>query len=301
MDPDFTALSKIHEEFTRNNYFTVFSLMTPNLDWLWIDINNRKYDEKVEEAKKNDVFNLVVKDNGTTLGYINLEDLNDDINKKLEKVNKHIIPSSMPLYDLTAKMIKDAKNIERERSPLYFVTSPGADSRDPIGLVTFWDLNRAPSYIFSYSILVYLEQTLLFKIRDSHKSWENHDSVLNKVRSINPNLRYIEALEEFIRGPQYEYKALSKLGLPELLAFYMNDPHIVDMKEKITDDLVNYFKSSEGVRNRIGHPINLLVRDDDDNFLKDLSILNDIWDVGREAFIKFLDPKVRHSSPYIEE
>ena len=204
MDPDFTALSKIHEEFTRNNYFTVFSLMTPNLDWLWIDINNRKYDEKVEEAKKNDVFNLVVKDNGTTLGYINLEDLNDDMNKKLEKVNKHIIPSSMPLYDLTAKMIKDAKNIERERSPLYFVTSPGADSRDPIGLVTFWDLNRAPSYIFSYSILVYLEQTLLFKIRDSHKSWENHDSVLNKVRSINPNLRYIEALEEFIRGPQYE-------------------------------------------------------------------------------------------------
>ncbi len=300
MDPDFTTLSKIHEEFTRNNYFTVFSLMTPNLDWLWIDINNRKYDEKVEEAKKKDVFNLVVKDNGTTLGYINLEDLNDDINKKLEKVNKHIIPSSMPLYDLTAKMIKDAKNIERERSPLYFVTSPGADSRDPIGLVTFWDLNRAPSYIFSYSILVYLEQTLLFKIRDSHKSWENHDSVLSKVRSINPNLRYIEALEKFIRGPQYEYKALSKLGLPELLAFYMNDPHIVDMKEKITDDLVNYFKSSDGVRNRIGHPINLLVRDDDDNFLKDLSILNSIWDVGREAFIKFLDSKVRHSSPYIE-
>ena len=301
MNSDFTALSKIHEEFTRNNYFTVFSLMTPKLDWLWIDINNRNYDEKVKEAKKKEFFNLVVKDNESTLGYINLEDLNDDINKKLEKVNEHIIPSSMPLYDLTAKMIKDAKNLERERSPLYFVTSPGADSRDPIGLVTLWDLNRAPSYIFSYSILVYLEQTLLFKIKDSHKSWENHDSVINKIKATYPKLRYIEDLDKFIRGPQYKHKALSKLGLPELLAFYMNDPHIVDMKEKIIDDLVNHFKSSEGIRNRIGHPINLLVRDDDDNFLKDLSILNRIWDVGREAFIKFLDPKVRHSSPYIEE
>ena len=94
--------------------------------------NESNYDEKVEEAKNKDVFNLVVKDCGSTLGYINLEDLNDDINKKLEKINEHIIPPSMPLYDLTAKMIKDAKSIERKRSPIYFVTSPGADSRDPV-------------------------------------------------------------------------------------------------------------------------------------------------------------------------
>jgi len=198
-------------------------------------------------------------------------------------------------------MLNDAKNVKRECSPIYFVKSPERNSGEPVGLVTFWDLNRAPSHRFSYSILVCLEQTLLFKIRDTHKSCENHDSVLNKIKATHPKLRYIEDLDEFIRGPKYEYKALSKLGLPELLAFYMNDPHIVDMKEKITDDLVNYFKSSEGVRNRIGHPINLFVRDDDDNFLKDLSILNSIWDVGREAFIKFLDPKIRHSSPYIEE
>lgn len=301
MEPDFTALSKIHEEFTRNNYFTVFSLMTPNLDWIWIDINYRNYDKQVKEAMKKDVFNLVVMDNGSTLGYINVEDLNDDINKKLEKVNEHIIPSSMPLYELVAKMIKDAKNIERKRSPLYFVKSPKTDSRDPIGLVTFWDLNRAPSYIFSYSILVYLEQTILFKIRDSHKSWEDHNSVLNKIISAHPNLRHINDLKEFLRGPKYAHEALSKLGLPEELAFYMNDPHIVDMKERVTDDLVNYFNNSDGVRNRIGHPINLLVRDQDDYFIKDLSILNSIWDVGKEAFIKFLDPKVRRSSPYIEE
>ena len=301
MDPDFTALSKIHEEFTRNNYFTVFSLMTPNLDWLWIDINKRNYEEQAKEAMKKDVFNLVVKDNGSTLGYINLEDLNDDINKKLEKVNKHIIPSSMPLYELVAEMVKDAINIERKRSPLYFIKSSRPDSRDPIGLVTFWDLNRAPSYIFSYSILVYLEQTLLFKIRDSHKSWENHKSVLNKIKSAHPKLRYINCLEKFLLGPKYAYRALSKLGLPELLAFYMNDPHIEGMKERFTDDLINYFNSSDGVRNRIGHPVNLLVRDQDGYFLKDLSILNSIWDIGREAFINFLDPKVRHSSPYIEE
>ena len=300
MDSDSSPLRKIHQEFTLNSYFTAFSLITPKSDWLWIDIKDRNIDDKVKEAKKKDIFNLVVKDDELTLGYFNVLDLNKDKKEKLEKVNEHIISSSLPLYELSAKMLNDAKTVKRERSPIYFVKSPEMDSGEPVGLVTFWDLNRAPSYICSYSILVYLEQTIFLKIRDSHKSWERHDDVLNKIKSAHPYWSK-NHLSEFVNGPKYDYEALSEFYLHELLAFYMNDTHIANKKEKITEDLVNYFDRPERVRNRIGHPINLLVRDDDDNFLRDLSILNDIWDVGREAFINFPDPKVRHSAPYIEE
>ena len=53
---------------------------------------------------------------------------------------------------------------------MYFVQNPGSDSNEPIGIVTYWDLNRAPAYIFSFAILVYLEHTLLSKIEETHKA-----------------------------------------------------------------------------------------------------------------------------------
>ena len=98
-----------------------FSLITPKSDWLWIDIKDRNIDDKVKEAKKKDIFNLVVKDDELTLGYFNVLDLNKDKKEKLEKVNEHIISSSLPLYELSAKMLNDAKTVKRERSPIYFV------------------------------------------------------------------------------------------------------------------------------------------------------------------------------------
>ena len=58
-------------------------------------------------------------------------------------------------------------------------------------------------------------------------------------------------------------------GKSREVRFYLNDPHIVNRKEKIPEDLINYFNRPERVRNRIGHPIKLLVRDND-NFTDDL-------------------------------
>ena len=227
MDSEFLALRKIHNNFTLNDYFTAFSLVTHQSDWLWIDINDRNVERKVKEAKEKHIFNLVVKDHGTTLGYVNVLDLKDNKITKLEKVDKHTIPSSTPLYKLSGMMLKDANNIKRERSPIYFVKIPEPVSREPIGLVTYWDLNRAPSYIFSYSILVYLEQTIFLKIRDSHKLWEDHRDFLDKIRGYmrpwEPKL-HISWISQFISGPNYNYKILSKWGLPELLAFYPELP-----------------------------------------------------------------------------
>jgi len=98
MGSDFSALRKIHQEFTLNSYFTAFSLITPKSDWLWIDIKDRNIDEKVKEAKKRDIFNLVVENDQLTLGYFNVLDLNKDKKEKHEKVNEDIISSSIPLY-----------------------------------------------------------------------------------------------------------------------------------------------------------------------------------------------------------
>lgn len=91
MDSDFSSLRKIYNYFTMNDYFIVFSLITHESDWIGIDINDRNI-KKIKLEKEKHFFSLIMKDNGTTLGYLNILNLNDDKIKKLEKLNEHTLP-----------------------------------------------------------------------------------------------------------------------------------------------------------------------------------------------------------------
>ena len=52
MDSDFSALRKIYNCFTINDYFIVFSLITHESDWIGIDINDRNIKKnKIRERK----------------------------------------------------------------------------------------------------------------------------------------------------------------------------------------------------------------------------------------------------------
>lgn len=52
MDSDFSALRKIYNYFTMNDYFIVFSLITHESDWIGIDINDRNIKKnKIRERK----------------------------------------------------------------------------------------------------------------------------------------------------------------------------------------------------------------------------------------------------------
>ena len=191
-------------------------------------------------------------------------------------------------------MANDSIGLKRESSPLYFVFDYSSRQGEPIGIVTYWDLNRAPDYIFSFAIQTYLEHTILLAIRDSHKFWEDHSLVLQSIKGRR------EVLEKFLNGGKYNYRALSNLGFSEMFEFYRKDPHIDKKKINFPDDKINYISVPNNYRNRVGHPVRLLVEDDDD-FHKDLERLSMIWEMGMDAFLKFVNPKVRHSSPSVEE
>ena len=293
-DNDVIELKKVHEDYVENPYFTAFSLTTPHSDWLCIDKKDTNLEDKVKEAKILHIFNLVVKEDKKTIGSINVEDLgNENWRDLIVHSDDYFISASMSLFDLVGRMMKDSQNQKRERSPLYFVGNSALSDEEPVGIATFWDLNRAPAYILSYSILVYLEHTLLLKIRDSHNTWCEHIELLKQIANEDPQC-YIK---KFVRGPKYNYRILSKWGLPELLTFYRKDPHIDRDILMISDDLIAAFSDESAFRNRIGHSVKLLVEDKDKKFQTDLRRLNVIWNLGRTAFITFIDPKVRHSSP----
>ena len=234
-------LRKLHEEFAENPYFTVFSLMTHHDDWLWIDKKGTNLEDTVKDAKIGHIFNLVVKEDEKAIGSINVQDLSKTNWRDLiVYIDNDSISASMSLFDLAGRMMRDSQNLKRDRSPLYFVRNSASSDGEPVGIVTFWDLNRAPSYILSYSILVYLEHTILLAIKESHKAWCDHTELLNMIRDRDRH-NYIR---NFFDGQGYNYKALSSWGFPELLTFYRNDPHINKDIVMISDDLIASFSEN---------------------------------------------------------
>ena len=225
----------------------------------------------------------------------------DDWKQISKSYKDHLLSHSLTLLETVKKMANDSIGLKRESSPLYFVFDYSSRQGEPIGIVTYWDLNRAPAYIFSYAIQAYLEQTILLAIRDSHpqKLWKDHSMV---IQALKPKLNDSESrrVKGFLGNGKYKYKALSKWGFAELLHFYKSDPHINKELIELSDDAIDNISISGDYRNRVGHPIKLLVEDNEE-YHKDLERLSVIWEAGREAFLKFINPKVRHSSPSAEE
>lgn len=294
-------LEKVHQDFINDPYFTVFTILTPRRDWLCIDVNCGDIENRMKQAIKAEISNLVVTDGDITKGYLNVQEWTeekitlDNWKTSYKPINEHSFQSSMSLLQTVKKMSNDSKGLKKAYSPLYFVFDSFAHDREPIGIVTYWDLNRAPAYIFSYAIQIYLEHTILLAIRDSHELWEDHSPVIG---AMNPKLR--DGIKKFMKNGKYNYDALSGWSFPEMLEFYKNDPHIDKEIIGFSNDAINSISISDNYRNRVGHPVRLMV-EDDDCFHEDLERLSVIWKMGKETFLKFTNPKVRHSSPSAEE
>ena len=290
-------LKKIHEDFVKNDYFSAFSLMTPKQDWVSINKNESDIKAIITNAMEKKIFNVVVEEKGKAIGSINIKDLkNKNWHNSIKSVEEYHIDAFTELPELSEIMVKDSKHFSREDSPLYFVVNSKDIKKEPVGIMTFWDLNRAPSYIFSYIALVYLEHTLQLKIMESHQQYFDHSDLINKV----PKSSYFKCIKEFFSTDikSYNHVALSDFGLKQLLFVYNLDPHIDKSDSKDLEDLSKLFSGNPKFRNRIGHSVKLLISDDK-NFVDDLEFLNNIWKYGERAFIKFPDPKISLSSPVV--
>jgi CBS domain-containing protein len=301
-------LMTLHEEFLNSRYFLAPSIMTPREEWLSIDRNDTSIEEAYKEAKERNIFNLVVTDGKHVSGFINVKYIRLRNGKyeiewdSMENVEDHSVPETCHLFGLLKIMVKDAKQVERQMSPLYFVVKSQGNDEEPTGIISFWDLNRAPAYILSYPILVYLEHTLIIIIEKSHISGAEHGDLFDKMcKMFSFKKQEQDRFRRFLDAPRFNYSVLSKLGLPELAYFYENDPHIKN-KNKIPKDLLYLFTTrtdKKRFRNIIAHTINLIV--DSKNFRQDLEDLDKIWNYGKELFCNFIDPKVSYSPPFLNE
>ena len=89
-----------------------------------------------------------------------------------------------------------------------------------------------------------------------------------------------------------------KWYLNDLIDFCRQDPHIDTKYKKIDETLIECLDGygEESLRNQIGHPIKLLVRDDDMNYKHDLERLAKLWPSGKKALGNFPNPKVPRNS-----
>jgi hypothetical protein len=299
-------LKDLHKEFLDSKYFSALSIMTPKEDWLCVHRYESCLKENYEEAQKRKIFNLVVMDGQHVSGYINVKyikkrdgEYNIDWDK-MEKIEVHTVHETLDLFNLLKKMVNDAKKVRRRMSPIYFVNSSQGGSKEPIGIISFWDLNRAPAYILSYPILVYVEHTLIIKIKNSHKRWVEHEDLLTKIREkYGEKTRKSRLFKEFLGSSEYNYSKLFKFGFPELLYFYENDPHIDRDEDRTIENLISLFKDNRKFRNIIAHSVNLIV--EGQHFRQNLEDLEKIWDYGKTAFCNFINPKLSYSPPLINE
>lgn len=297
-DDNYGEIMNAHKELWEGKYFNVSAIITPPKCWISIIHKSEEYEKIAERAKDNKIFNVVVMENNEPIGFINVKYLEKGCWGKLSKIDDYSIEETQHLTQTVNRMYKDAeKIIHREESPLYFSFKDSSGKRKYNGIFTFWDLNRGPSYVLSYLGLVYLEHTLLEKIRDSHKDKEfkSHRDVIEKCRKSVKYKREIEYIESVFTEEKYEFKRLSTLGLAGMAAFYKNDTCINRDKNLIPDDLLeSMLSNSHGIfRNRIGHTIKLLV-EDNDRFKSDLKNLKNIWNFTEHLFANFKDPKVRY-------
>lgn len=295
---------EMREQFLKSNYFSALSIMTPKEKWLCIDRNEKNLDETYKSAKNMNIFNLVVTEGDNVTGFINVKYIKQNNEQydidwdKMEKIDNHSVPGTMHLFTLLEKMVKDADELEKIMSPLYFVLRENDGSGNPIGIISFWDLNRAPAYILSYPILVSLEHTLIIKIEKSHENWVEHDDLRKKIHkkyADNRGKKNRKLFEKFLEGPNYNYQKLSKLGLQELIYFYKNDPHIEVDDDKTIKNLIDLLERKTRFRNIIAHSVKLIV--ESDKFKDDLKDLTKIWCLGKTVFCNFTDPKVSYRQP----
>ena len=298
-------LKNLHEKFLESKYFSALSIMTPKKEWLCIDINDKDISEKCKCANNRNIFNLVVKEGNKVLGYINVKHIRQrgeiyDIDRtKIEKIEEHNVMESLSLFDLLKIMLNDTKKLNTKMmSPLYFVIQSHKGSAKPIGIISFWDLNRAPAYILSYPFLVYLEHTIIIIIENSHTNWVEHGSWLAELRkTVSEHSKKYRHFKEFLEDHKQDYSVLSKWTFPELVYFYENDPHIEKDENVVPRALLDIFVNKRKFRNIIAHSINLIVDSENLNFIGSLEDLDMIWNYGKTLFCNFIDPKVSYSTP----
>ena len=149
--------------------FTARALSTQWVDCRILRIGEQVTQEKIDESRNLDIDNLPVSDDSGVLGYARVADLHRhqvvSTSHLYRRYAESIIGPSERLLGLARRFLDDG--VESYR--LYFVSD---GSSNPLGVMTYADLNRRSSYIYCYVMISFLEQWIKKEIVSKYQTPE---------------------------------------------------------------------------------------------------------------------------------
>lgn len=293
-----------YEEFYRSKLFSAESLMTrwgPSI--LKIQENPSIEDKKlvIEEGKKRNISSVVVCKNMKPIGYSVLKYWKLDTNKPalIRFGPGHRLKPSGELQDIVLRFYKVSQNNDKTVSPPIFIVEDSEphdeDPRKPIGIMTYWDLNRRSVYSYFYSIFVFLEQSLKNDIYESHRDGHS-DCVKKYVQHIEKNRKRKRKFKGWDKELHYN---IARLSFSELLKFKRRNCHRGNYG--VTSIPIDILESMNKIRNKIAHPVNLVLDSGLSRTQQQLEYLKKLCTEGKKIVIETdTNPKnAIHSSPPI--
>ena len=246
-------------ELLDNEFFEAGSLVTkwPS-ECIWVEEN---YEVQVspgiiEDAERKKISNLVVSSDDKPVGFVPVHVVKQTLVLKEKSVKKGIpwIQSDLKLIPLV-KILSDKG---ARGSPLFFVRD---NSLRTIGILNYSDLNRKSVYLYSYTMLLFLEHWIRDTIRRKKCSM---DESLNFVcieellklsgRGNIHKTRYEEIVSRVQTRGQHHLVACD---LKDLCYILQKDPVLGGAKRELTPVTIDF--ASTFLRNRIAHPNNLII------------------------------------------
>ena len=140
--------------------------------------------------------------------------------------------------------------------PLFFVMNE--NNHDPIGIMTYADLNRRASYIYTYVLLVFLEQWIKKQIlkkycnerRKLSDEWMNTLSLKKRRDGITTKAHLIGLAKK------KNESTLTLCGLDDLIHVLRNDPNLSNELAQIPRHTL---PAAVAIRPKIAHPTKLIV------------------------------------------
>ena len=274
------------DKFFEQPLFKAKHLMTPMKEVKKIQKGEKKLQEKIDEAKCHGFSNLVVKTGSRYIGQIPVRKLekNNSWTDEVTDLTRYTVQDTYGiarLSEIFASHLEYPKNIKDP--PIYFVLDKGGN---PLGIMTYWDLNRRSVYTYTYHILLSIEQALKDHIAKTHNGKNNKDhDWISRVEDKN-----LKGLFESYRSSGWEAKWLKKWYFYQLCSFYYGDNCVKSgVSLPFKEDVL---KRCEELRNKVMHPVNLILEgNSSSDWACRLIKLSKLWTEGKEAVDYLGNPK----------
>ena len=199
--------------------------------------------------------------------------------------DKHNINSNSSLSLIIQRFCELASKCNKTNSPPIFLVNSKPEKKSglqsPIGLMTYWDVNRRSVYSYIYSVMVFIEQVLKEEIYNSHSD-SNISCLRDFVLMRDSSKKKPRELEDWEDGLRAN---ISKLTFRELCDFRSVDIHVTSYScACITEDILS---SMLALRNKIAHPVNLILDGGPARLKSQLETLRQICKEGREMVTKY--------------